>query len=81
MRAHETLDPDVTGFAIHLDLGNLRAGDPGETSDVSLANPEIAERLSLELEELVGRKPKPHPNEVQPDLELLEKLRSLGYIQ
>jgi arylsulfatase A-like enzyme len=52
-----------------------------ETTDVSDANRETAEFLSRALEGLLKARPKPPDHHVEPDEELLKKLRSLGYIK
>jgi arylsulfatase A-like enzyme len=52
-----------------------------ETTDVSQANTGTAQALSRSLDELLNARPRPAPRHVEPDAELLEKLRSLGYIK
>jgi len=67
VRAHEPLDPDVTGLAIHLDLGNFR--DHGLTAagvrnatprqDGFASNPKPATpiRLTLSVREMPSKSP------------------------
>jgi arylsulfatase A-like enzyme len=55
--------------------------DPGETTDVAAANRDLAETLSRVLGELLSARPRRPDQRVEPDEELLEKLRSLGYIK
>jgi arylsulfatase A-like enzyme len=52
-----------------------------ETTDVSQANTGTAQALSRSLDERLNARPRPAPRHVEPDAELLEKLRSLGYIK
>jgi arylsulfatase A-like enzyme len=55
--------------------------DERETTDVSEANRSTAEGLSRALDGILKARPKPSDHRVEPDEELLEKLRSLGYIK
>ena len=69
---------DWKWFRGHLfDLAN----DPGEENEDSKANETVAASMEEKLDELVGARPIPPPHVVKPDPELLERLRSLGYIQ
>jgi arylsulfatase A-like enzyme len=55
--------------------------DPLETTDVSQANLDTAQGLSGALDGLLKARPQPPRYHVEPDEELLKKLRSLGYIK
>ncbi len=52
-----------------------------ETTNVSSANLATAEALSRELDKLLKARPKPPDHHVEPDAELVKKLRSLGYVK
>ena len=57
------------------------ASDPEEATEVSGAHRHTSEALSAKLEELIATRPRPAPNKVEPDEELLKQLRSLGYVK
>jgi arylsulfatase A-like enzyme len=57
------------------------ASDPLETVDVSEANRATSEALSRALDGILKARSTPPDHHVEPDEELLEKLRSLGYIK
>ncbi len=57
------------------------ASDPEEATEVSGANMDTGEALSAKLEELSATRPRPAPHKVVPDEELLNQLRSLGYVK
>jgi arylsulfatase A-like enzyme len=55
--------------------------DPLESQDVRAANPGTVRALSEALERHLNARPRPPVHRVEPDPELLRKLRSLGYVQ
>ncbi len=57
------------------------ASDALETTDVSGANSATGEAMARALDELLKARPKPPDHHVEPDEELVKKLRSLGYVK
>jgi len=55
--------------------------DPAESRDVAGAHPDVVERLRREQEALLGERPIPPPTRTDTDPEVLERLRSLGYVE
>ena len=75
---HKLIVSTVDGSLALFDL----ARDPGETTDVSMAHPDVVERLASKLpasgQVQSGRE---HRIRSRPDTETLEQLRALGYLQ
>jgi arylsulfatase A-like enzyme len=55
--------------------------DPLESKNLAAAKPEAARALSKTLDGVLKSRPRPPLHRVEPDPELLKKLRSLGYVR
>jgi arylsulfatase A-like enzyme len=85
--ARDVVDPNVS-IALRTEAWKLYdarlfdlSHDAPETRDVSKDHPDVRRDMKQRLTEALAARPNPSPRPAKPDDELLEKLRSLGYVQ